>query len=71
MAQMAHFFISVTIHNSEFWIPNSEFRILNSEFRILNSEIWINLIDAIIYYIIHLCKTPDKVSTPYPPEDCT
>ena len=43
----------------------------NSQFRILNSEFWINLIDAFIYYIIHLCKTPDRVSTPYPPEDCT
>ena len=64
MAQMAHFFISVTFHNSEF-------RILNSEFRILNSEFWINLIDAFIFYIIHLCKTPDRVITPYSPEDCS
>ena len=24
-----------------------------------------------IYYIIHLCKTPDRVSTPYPLEVCT
>ena len=38
MAQMAHFFISATSYNSEFWIPNSEFRILNSEFWILNFE---------------------------------
>ena len=30
--QMALFFISVTIHNSEIWIPNSEFWIPNFEF---------------------------------------
>ena len=57
--------------NSKFWIPNFEFWILNSEFRFLNSEFWINLIDTFIYYIINLCKTPDRVSTPIPPEDCT
>ena len=70
MAQMANFFISVTNLNSKFRIPNSEFRILNSEFRILNSEFLINLIDAFIYYIIHLCEKPDRVSTSYPQEDC-
>ena len=41
MAQMAHFFISVKIHNFEFRILNSEFWIQNSEFRIQNSELWI------------------------------
>ena len=51
---MAHFFISVTIHNSEF-------RILNSEFRIPNSEFWINLIDTFIYYIILLCKAEFRI----------
>ena len=48
-----------------------QFTILNSAFRILNSDSWINLIDDFIYYIIHLCKTPARVSTPYPTEDCT